>query len=101
MLFGLWQVQAKDVFIQSRLHKMRKVWAYKEILSKWSKFGKRLRVIGVSKLPTCGDPCGERPKWGRKGGEFSQWDGDGGQNPPEVVVGTRAGNPRPRIPEKQ
>ncbi|MED6181885.1 hypothetical protein PIB30_023554 [Stylosanthes scabra] len=44
MVFGLWQVQVKDVMIQSGLHKMRKVWAYKDILSWWSKFGKRLRV---------------------------------------------------------
>ncbi|MED6139313.1 hypothetical protein PIB30_082640 [Stylosanthes scabra] len=43
MVFGLWQVQVKDVLIQSGIHKMRKVWAYKEILSRWSKFGKRLR----------------------------------------------------------
>ncbi|MED6202071.1 hypothetical protein PIB30_101716, partial [Stylosanthes scabra] len=28
MFFGLWQVQVKDVLIQSGLHKMRKVWAY-------------------------------------------------------------------------
>ncbi|MED6220875.1 hypothetical protein PIB30_049002 [Stylosanthes scabra] len=39
MFFGLWQVQVKDVLIQSGLHKMRKVWTYKEILSRWSKFG--------------------------------------------------------------
>ncbi|MED6212475.1 hypothetical protein PIB30_083656, partial [Stylosanthes scabra] len=37
------QVQVKDVLIQSGLHKMRKVWAYKEILFWWSKFGKGLR----------------------------------------------------------
>ncbi|MED6122463.1 hypothetical protein PIB30_040107, partial [Stylosanthes scabra] len=28
MFFSLWQVQVKDVLIQSGLHKMRKVWAY-------------------------------------------------------------------------
>ncbi|MED6211900.1 hypothetical protein PIB30_078007 [Stylosanthes scabra] len=28
MFFGLWQVQVNDILIQSRLHKMRKVWAY-------------------------------------------------------------------------
>ncbi|MED6115737.1 hypothetical protein PIB30_093572 [Stylosanthes scabra] len=28
MVFDLWQVQVKDVLIQSGLHKMRKVWAY-------------------------------------------------------------------------
>ncbi|MED6172223.1 hypothetical protein PIB30_048076 [Stylosanthes scabra] len=28
MFFTLWQVQIKDVLIQSGLHKMRKVWAY-------------------------------------------------------------------------
>ncbi|MED6106159.1 hypothetical protein PIB30_002050 [Stylosanthes scabra] len=44
IFFGLWQVQVNDVLIQSGLHKMRKVWPYKEILSWWSKFGKRLRV---------------------------------------------------------
>ncbi|MED6119164.1 hypothetical protein PIB30_009266 [Stylosanthes scabra] len=44
MVFGLWQVQVKDVLIQSRLHKMRRIWAYNEILSWWSKFGKRLQV---------------------------------------------------------
>ncbi|MED6221573.1 hypothetical protein PIB30_056060 [Stylosanthes scabra] len=44
VLFGLWKVQVKDVLIQSGLHKMRKVWPYNEILSRWSKFGKRLRV---------------------------------------------------------
>ncbi|MED6192459.1 hypothetical protein PIB30_010394 [Stylosanthes scabra] len=44
MFFGLRQVQVRDVLIQSGLHKMRKVWTYKEILSRWSKFGKRLRV---------------------------------------------------------
>ncbi|MED6160758.1 hypothetical protein PIB30_054391 [Stylosanthes scabra] len=44
MVFDLWQVQVNDVLIQSEIHKVRKVWAYKEILSWWSKFGKRLRV---------------------------------------------------------
>ncbi|MED6135441.1 hypothetical protein PIB30_046466 [Stylosanthes scabra] len=34
MFFGLWQGQVKDVLIQFGLHKMRKVWAYKEKLSK-------------------------------------------------------------------
>ncbi|MED6120405.1 hypothetical protein PIB30_020597 [Stylosanthes scabra] len=29
MFFGLWQVQVKDVLIQSGFYKMRKVWAYK------------------------------------------------------------------------
>ncbi|MED6198183.1 hypothetical protein PIB30_063615 [Stylosanthes scabra] len=28
IFFGLWQVQVKDVLIQSVLHKMRKVWTY-------------------------------------------------------------------------
>ncbi|MED6214617.1 hypothetical protein PIB30_104826, partial [Stylosanthes scabra] len=28
MFFGLWQVQVKEILIQSELHKMRKVWAY-------------------------------------------------------------------------
>ncbi|MED6137639.1 hypothetical protein PIB30_066813 [Stylosanthes scabra] len=28
MFFGLWQVQVKDVLIQSWLHKIRKVWVY-------------------------------------------------------------------------
>ncbi|MED6109647.1 hypothetical protein PIB30_035642 [Stylosanthes scabra] len=44
MFFGLWQVQVKDVLIQSELQKMQKVLAYKEILPWWSKFGKRLQV---------------------------------------------------------
>ncbi|MED6158803.1 hypothetical protein PIB30_036216 [Stylosanthes scabra] len=28
MFFGLWQVQVKNVLIQSGLHKMREVWSY-------------------------------------------------------------------------
>ncbi|MED6125603.1 hypothetical protein PIB30_070190 [Stylosanthes scabra] len=46
MFFGLWQVQVKDVLIQSGLHKTRKVWA----LSRWSKFGKGPEVADVASL---------------------------------------------------
>ncbi|MED6171832.1 hypothetical protein PIB30_044473 [Stylosanthes scabra] len=48
MFFGLWQVQVKDVLIQSGLYKMRKVWAYcpgGASLAKGSKVADRASLV--------------------------------------------------------